>query len=68
MTDQAASLHVTNRPLDYTELAGRAAMALGERPRWKFKSIDGDRRRFNDRTSGAATLTSIQGGKDQQCQ
>jgi hypothetical protein len=29
---------------------GMAAMRLGTRPRWKFGVVEGDRRRFGDRT------------------
>jgi hypothetical protein len=66
-SEQATAPIVVFAVTPMLELYGRAALALGTRPRWKFAVHEGDRRRFGDRTPGAATLASIQGGKDQQC-
>jgi hypothetical protein len=61
-----APVHVTNRPLDYIELVGRAALALTAR-KYKFDVVDGDRRRFHDRTARPPVDLKIIRGKDQQC-
>jgi hypothetical protein len=48
VSDQApAKMHVTNRPLELLELAGRAAMELGCRPPCKFQTVPGDRPTFH---------------------
>jgi hypothetical protein len=41
-------------------------MQMGQRPAHKFKVHDGARRRFHDRAQRAATLVTIQGGKENQ--
>jgi hypothetical protein len=54
-----APLHVTSGPLTADELMGRAALALGERPKYKFAVHEGDRRRFGDRTPRPAVDLKI---------
>jgi hypothetical protein len=52
----SAPIHITNRPLSADELMGRAAMTLPLHPRQRpeFIALDGNRRRFADRTPGRA--------------
>jgi hypothetical protein len=56
----SAPLHViTSAPLSIEELAGRYALSLGTRPKYKFAVHDGDRRRFGERTPGRADLKIV---------
>jgi hypothetical protein len=68
MSDQASPSTVPPiMALDrwYFDHMGRAALDLRTHPRPALSLIEGDRRAFfDDRTPGAATLTTIQGGKE----
>jgi hypothetical protein len=59
---------LTNRPLEYHELAGMFAMSMLPRPRPSLSIIRGGVRPLGDRLPrpATATLTSIQGGKENQ--
>jgi hypothetical protein len=63
-----APLHIIiGGPFDMLEAAGRHAMSLGTRPRWKFAVVDGGRRRFHDRTPRPAVNLKIVSEKEQPC-
>jgi hypothetical protein len=66
MTDQAPAPIVVFAVTPMFELAGRAAMSLSTRPRWKFAVHDGDRRRFGDRTPRPALDLKIVSRKENQ--
>jgi hypothetical protein len=62
MSDQATSTPPIFPGRSYVELMGRSVMDL--KSRRNLILIDGDRRRFGDRSPGTATLRSIPGGKE----
>jgi hypothetical protein len=61
----SVQIHIKGGPLSAEELAGIAAMSLPSQPRHgpDLFAIEGDRRRFADRTPGRADLKLV--GKDQ---
>ena len=62
-----APVHITSGPLSIEELMGRAALALGERPKYKFDAVEGGRRRFNEKTARPALDLKIVRKENPQC-